>query len=106
VKAGRSLDEVYGVIEARKRNPKEGSYVSGLFIKGIDRILKKVGEEAAETIIAAKNGSKDEIVYEATDLFFHTLITLAYFDITPDDISKELDRRFGKPQEEYRSSES
>lgn len=103
--SGRSLEEVYAVIDARKRNPQEGSYVSGLFAGGIDRILKKVGEEAGETIIAAKNSDKDEIIYEATDLFFHTLVALASFDITPADITRELGRRFGQPSEKYRKSD-
>lgn len=99
----RTLDEVFGVIEDRKRNPREGSYVSGLFEKGLDQILKKIGEEAGETIIGAKNGVRDEIVYETADLWFHSLIALAYFGITPEDIYRELGRRFGKPGESYRN---
>jgi len=99
----RTLDEVFGVIEDRKRNPREGSYVSGLFEKGIDQILKKIGEEAGETIIGAKNGGRDEIVYETADLWFHSLIALSYFGITPEDIYRELGRRFGKPSESYRN---
>jgi phosphoribosyl-ATP pyrophosphohydrolase/phosphoribosyl-AMP cyclohydrolase len=101
--ADRTLDEVFGVIEDRKRNPREGSYVSGLFEKGIDQILKKIGEEAGETIIGAKNGVRDEIVYETADLWFHSLIALSYFGITPEDIYRELGRRFGKPRESYRN---
>lgn len=99
----RTLDEVFGVIEDRKRNPREGSYVSGLFEKGLDKILKKVGEEAGETIIGAKNGDRDEIVYETADLWFHSLIALSYFGITPEDIYRELGKRFGKPKESYRN---
>lgn len=102
--SGKTLDDVYGVIEDRKRNPREGSYVSGLFEEGLDRILKKIGEEAGETIIGAKNEDKKEIIYEVADLWFHSLIALCYFGITPDDIYEELGRRFGKPKESYRGS--
>jgi len=98
----KTLDEVYDVIRGRKINPKEGSYVSGLFEKGLDKILKKIGEEAGETIIGAKNENKQEIIYETADLWFHSMIALAYFDLTPEDIYKELGRRFGKPKEAYR----
>ncbi len=103
-KAGtnKTLEDVYQIIDDRKRNPRDGSYVSGLFNKGLDAILKKVGEEASETIIAAKNNDKSEVVYEATDLWFHTLIALAYFGITPEDIHQELGRRFGKSKDSYR----
>jgi phosphoribosyl-ATP pyrophosphohydrolase/phosphoribosyl-AMP cyclohydrolase len=100
----KTLEEVYQVIEDRKRNPREGSYVSGLFNEGLDRILKKVGEEAGETIIAAKNKSREEIIYEVADLWFHTLIALAYFGISPEEIYQELGRRFGKPKESYREN--
>ena len=100
----KTLEEVYQVIEDRKRNPREGSYVSGLFNEGLDRILKKVGEEAGETIIAAKNNSREEIKYEVADLWFHTLIALAYFGISPEEIYQELGRRFGKPKESYREN--
>ena len=99
---GKTLEDVYSVIEDRKRNPKDGSYVSGLFEKGLDKILKKVGEEAGETIIASKNGDKKEIIYETADLWFHSLIALSYSGITPEDIYEELGRRFGKPKESYR----
>lgn len=101
--SGRTLEEVYNVIEDRKRNPREGSYVSGLFEKGPDNILKKVGEEAGETIIAAKNGDRQELIYETADLWLHSLIALSYFDITPEDIYGELGKRFGKPKESYRN---
>lgn len=100
----KTLEEVYRVIEDRKRNPREGSYVSGLFNKGLDRILKKMGEEAGEAIIAAKNNSKEEIIYEVTDLWFHTLITLSYFGVGPEDIYKELGKRFGKSEESYKQN--
>jgi phosphoribosyl-ATP pyrophosphohydrolase/phosphoribosyl-AMP cyclohydrolase len=98
----KTLGEVYEVIMDRKLNPKDASYVSGLFEKGLDKILKKIGEEAGETVIGAKNQDKKEIIYETADLWFHSMIALAYFGITPDDIFEELGRRFGKPKEAYR----
>lgn len=101
IKNKKTLDDVFEVIDDRKRNPKGNSYVSSLFEKGLDEILKKVGEEAGETIIGAKNKDKDEIIYETTDLFFHTLILLSYYGIEPSDIYREFDRRFGKSKEEY-----
>ncbi|HVY55226.1 MAG TPA: bifunctional phosphoribosyl-AMP cyclohydrolase/phosphoribosyl-ATP diphosphatase HisIE [Thermodesulfobacteriota bacterium] len=101
--ADRTLDQVYAVIEDRKQNSRDGSYVSGLFEKGLDKILKKIGEEAGETIIGAKNGDRDEVVYETADLWFHSLIALSYFGITPGDIYRELGKRFGKPSESYRN---
>lgn len=99
---GKTLQDVYGIIDDRKRNPKEGSYVGGLFEKGLDKILKKVSEEAGEVVIASKNGSKEEIIYETADLWFHSLIALSYADINPDEIYEELGKRFGKPKEAYR----
>jgi phosphoribosyl-ATP pyrophosphohydrolase/phosphoribosyl-AMP cyclohydrolase len=104
-RTGKTLEEVYGVIEDRKRNPREDSYVSGLFKSGLDRILKKVGEEAGETIIAAKNENRREIIYEMADLWFHSMVSLAHFGITPEDIYEELGRRFGKSKEAYRQDE-
>ncbi|MEQ9618053.1 MAG: bifunctional phosphoribosyl-AMP cyclohydrolase/phosphoribosyl-ATP diphosphatase HisIE [Deltaproteobacteria bacterium] len=101
---GKTLEEVYNVIEDRRKNAREDSYVSGLFEKGLDKILKKVGEEAAEAIIGAKNGDRGEIIYETADLWFHSLIALSYFGITPGDIYNELGKRFGKPRETYRGS--
>jgi phosphoribosyl-ATP pyrophosphohydrolase/phosphoribosyl-AMP cyclohydrolase len=87
------LNEVYDVIVDRSKNPKEGSYTTYLFEKGIDKILKKVGEEAAETIIAAKNDSKKEIVLEVSDLLYHLMVMLAEKNIKLDDIYKELEGR-------------
>ena len=85
-----SLRKVFSVIEDRKKNPKEGSYVSGLMKGGIDRILKKIGEEAGEVVIAAKNRDKDELVYELTDLWFHSMVLLCEAGLQPQDISDEL----------------
>lgn len=85
--------ELYHVINDRKHNPKEGSYTNYLFEKGQDKILKKVGEEAAETIIASKNNSKQEILYEMADLWYHCLVLLAHHDITPTELMNELNGR-------------
>ena len=83
------------VLEARKQADPGSSYVAGLYAKGQNAILKKVGEEATETILAAKDGSSDQLVYETTDLWFHTLVMLADKGLGPNDILTELDRRFG-----------
>lgn len=85
--------ELAQVIADRKANPKEGSYTNYLFDKGIDKILKKVGEEAAETIIAAKNNSCDEIRYEAADLIYHLLVMLEDRGVPLDDLFRELETR-------------
>ncbi|HWQ61966.1 MAG TPA: bifunctional phosphoribosyl-AMP cyclohydrolase/phosphoribosyl-ATP diphosphatase HisIE [Negativicutes bacterium] len=87
------LYELYNVINDRKANPKEGSYTTYLFTKGRDKILKKVGEEAAETIIASKNAAKEEILYEMADLWYHCLVLLAHHDITPTELLAELQSR-------------
>ena len=87
------LYQVSEVIEDRKLNPREGSYTNYLFGKGLDKILKKVGEEATETIIAAKNQDKDEIVYEMADLIYHLTVLMAVTNVTWDDILNELARR-------------
>lgn len=87
------LAELYDVIVDRKNNPKEGSYTDYLFDKGIDKILKKVGEESAEVIIAAKNGVYDEVRWEVADLFYHVLVLLVQQGMTLDDIYAELKGR-------------
>ena len=87
------LEELYGVILDRKLNPKEGSYTNYLFEKGIDKILKKVGEEAAEVIIAAKNPDKGELRYEAADLLYHLMVLLAERDMVPGEVFEELASR-------------
>ena len=89
------LQEIYKVILDRKANPGEDSYTSSLMQKGLDKILKKIGEEATEVVIAAKGGKHDEIVYETTDLIFHLLVMLGYHDIPPAEVYAELRRRFG-----------
>jgi len=87
------IDELFAVIEDRKENPKEGSYTNYLFEKGIDKILKKVGEEAAEVIIAAKNAAADEIRYESADLIYHLLVMLSERGLTPGEVFAELEKR-------------
>ncbi|MCQ4727081.1 phosphoribosyl-ATP diphosphatase [Anaerotignum faecicola] len=84
------LYELYNVITDRKANPKEGSYTNYLLDKGIDKILKKVGEESSETIIAAKNNDKRETVYEICDLLYHLSVLMADMGITWDDVLGEL----------------
>ncbi len=88
--------ELYKVIEDRRANPQEGSYTCYLFDKGLDKILKKVGEECAETIIAAKNGQKEETVGEIADLFYHVLVMMVNEGIPLTDVTAELDRRSQK----------
>lgn len=83
------------VLEARKQADPDNSYVAGLYAKGQDAILKKIGEEATETILAAKGGSTEQLVYETADLWFHTLVMLADKGLGPSDVLSELDRRFG-----------
>jgi phosphoribosyl-ATP pyrophosphohydrolase/phosphoribosyl-AMP cyclohydrolase len=87
------IDDVFAVIEDRKVNPKEGSYTNYLFDKGIDKICKKVGEEAAEIIIAAKNAAPDEIRYESADFLYHLLVLLSERGLTPGDVFAELKKR-------------
>jgi phosphoribosyl-ATP pyrophosphohydrolase len=89
------LDAVYQVILDRKVNPSDSSYTASLMQKGLDKILKKLGEEATEVVIAGKGGVREEIVYETADLFFHTLVLLGYQDIPLGDVFDELRRRFG-----------
>lgn len=89
------LNRLAEVLESRKGADPSSSYVAKLYDKGIDSILKKVGEEAGETIIAAKNGDKAEIIYETADLWFHTMVMLAHAGLSPQDIVDELARREG-----------
>lgn len=89
------LQELAAVLEARKGADPDSSYVAKLYSKGLDAILKKVGEEATETILAAKDGDKDHLVYETADLWFHTLVMLAQQGLGPEDVLRELARRFG-----------
>jgi phosphoribosyl-AMP cyclohydrolase / phosphoribosyl-ATP pyrophosphohydrolase len=87
------LDELYATIEERKKHPVEGSYTQYLFTKGIDKILKKVGEETAEVIIAAKNHSKPEMTLEISDLVYHVMVLMVHEGITLEMIAEELSKR-------------
>lgn len=89
------LKELTKVLEARKGDSPDASYVASLYAKGMDKILEKVGEEATETIIAAKNGDREQIIYETADLWFHTMVMLAAKGLSADDVLAELARRFG-----------
>jgi phosphoribosyl-ATP pyrophosphohydrolase len=89
------LQQLAQVLEERKLESSEKSYVASLYAKGLDTILKKVGEEAAETIIAGKGGDKQQIIYETADLWFHSMVLLASQGLGPDDVLNELQRRFG-----------
>jgi len=88
------LHDVYNVIVDRVNNPKEGSYTNYLFDKGLDKILKKVGEEASEIIIGAKNGDKDNVRYEVADLLYHISVVLVEQGLTWDDVFGELAERY------------
>lgn len=100
-----TLKDVADILETRKSAAPDTSYVAKLYNKGLDEILKKVGEEATEVVMAAKDAENsnsannkkntDKIVYEVADLWFHTLVLLAQQDLHPDDVLKELERRFG-----------
>jgi phosphoribosyl-ATP pyrophosphohydrolase len=89
------FSKLAAVLEARKNADPNSSYVASLYDAGTDKILKKLGEEATETIIAGKGGDRDEIIYETADLWFHSLVLLAHNNINPQVILDELDRRFG-----------
>ena len=89
------LRQLAEVLEQRKSAAADSSYVASLYDKGLDAILKKVGEEATETVMAAKDGEKEKLVYETADLWFHTLVLLAHEGLGPDDVLQELARRFG-----------
>jgi phosphoribosyl-ATP pyrophosphohydrolase len=100
------LKALYEVISSRKGATPESSYTASLMHKGIDKILKKLGEEATELVIAGKGGDRGEVVYEAADLFYHTLVLLAYHDIPLDEVLSELRRRFGVSGIEEKASRS
>ena len=89
------LQQLADVLEARKGAAPDSSYVASLYDKGLDAILKKIGEEATETVMAAKDGDADKIVYEVADLWFHTLVLLAQQGLNPQQVLDELSRRFG-----------
>jgi phosphoribosyl-ATP pyrophosphohydrolase len=91
-----TLQALYNVVLDRKQNPQEGSYTCYLFDKGMDKILKKVGEESAETIIAAKNGIKEDTIGEISDLIYHLMVMMAESNIDVNEVLAELDKRAQK----------
>lgn len=90
-----TLARLAAAIESRRGGDPDKSYVARLFHKGSDAILKKIGEEATEVVMAAKDGARDKIVGETADLWFHSMIALAQFGLTPADVLAELERREG-----------
>ena len=91
----QTLEELYAIIKGRKETPKEGSYTNYLFDKGLDKILKKVGEEATEVVIAAKNEDPRELVYETADILYHLLVLLVEKGVSYEAILEELANREG-----------
>lgn len=98
------LERLAAVLEARRDADPDSSYVSRLHAKGLDQILKKIGEEATETVIAAKAGDREQIIYETADLWFHTMVMLSHCGLGPDDVLAELERRFGTSGIEEKAS--
>ncbi|MCI8855447.1 MAG: phosphoribosyl-ATP diphosphatase [Clostridiaceae bacterium] len=91
-----SFEQMAAVIRQRREEPMEGSYTCYLFEKGLDKVLKKVGEECAETIIAAKNADKAELVGEINDVFYHMMVMMELCGVSLDDVTKEMDARAEK----------
>ena len=89
------FEQLSATIESRKTANPDSSYVAKLFHKGADSILKKIGEEATEVVIAAKDDNREQIVYESADLLFHLMVMLAQYDLTLADVADELARREG-----------
>lgn len=104
------LKQIDDVLEARKQDNPNDSYVASLYDKGLEKILKKVAEESAETLMAAKdiehNGDKDHLVYEVADLWFHTMVLLASQGLSSQDVTSELQRRFGLSGHEEKANRS
>lgn len=103
------LDKLYKRIKNRKNNPLEGSYTNYLFDKGIDKILKKIGEESTEVVLAVKNNSNEEIIYEVADLIYHIMVMMVDRGIKLEDIYGELEKRYNKPEdfkEEHKKKKS
>ena len=98
------LKQLAEVLEERKNADPESSYVAKLHSKGLDSILKKIGEEATETVMAAKDGIAEKIVYETADLWFHTMVMLSNQGISHEDVLAELARRFGMSGLEEKAS--
>lgn len=100
------LDQLYQLLQSRKQADAGSSYVASLYAKGTDAILKKLGEEAAETLIAAKNADQQALVYELADLWFHSLVLMAHRDIEPQAVADELKRRMGRSGLDEKASRS
>ncbi len=90
-----TLEKLAKILEERKQADPESSYVAKLYSKGLDAILKKIGEEATETVMAAKDGVPEKIIYETADLWFHSMVLLSQQGLKPQDVLDELERRFG-----------
>ncbi len=90
-----TLEKLSEILEARKQADPASSYVAGLYDKGLDAILKKIGEEATETVMAAKDENMPQVIYETADLWFHSMVMLAHLGASPRDVLAELERRFG-----------
>ena len=90
------LRELYEVVLDRRRNPVEGSYTCKLFEEGLDKILKKIGEESVEVILAGRKQEREEIIYEVADLLYHLIVLLVYAGIGLEEVMEELERRRGK----------
>lgn len=90
------LEKLAAILEKRKQADPDTSYVAGLYNQGLDAMLKKIGEEATETVMAAKDGNPQRIVHETADLWFHCLVMLAYKEISPSAVLTELDKRLGQ----------
>lgn len=89
------LKELETVLQQRKRADADTSYVASLHAKGLNKILEKVGEESTETVLAAKDGNREEIIKETADLWFHTMVMLSHLEISSEEVLDELKRRFG-----------
>lgn len=98
------LSELYDTLQERKRADAKDSYVASLYRDGLDKILKKVGEEATETVIAAKSGDRDALVHELADLWFHSLVLMAHKDVPLADLTAELARRRGTSGHDEKAS--
>ena len=89
------LEQLEAVLEQRKSADADSSYVASLHAKGLDAILKKIGEEATETVLAAKDGDAEHVIYETADLWFHSMVMLSHMGISHQQVLDELQRRFG-----------
>jgi len=98
------LIRLMDVLEARKQADADTSYVASLYHKGLDSILKKIGEESAETIIAGKADDDEQVIYEMADLWFHSLVLLAHKGLSVEQVLQELERRFGLSGHEEKAS--